>query len=89
MEKTAKIRKTRKAKERLMGNRIKEYMVAKGIIAEELADITGLCPSFISRILNNHRACISLPIALLIGSALDTPVEKLFIYKRVKFTRQP
>lgn len=84
MEKREKIKKTRKAKERLLDNKIKEYMELKGIIAEELAEITGLDPSFISRIVGNKRKCISLPIALLISRALETPVEKLFPYNPVK-----
>lgn len=76
--------KKRKPKEKLSGNRIKYYMEQKGMIAEELADITQMCPSFVSRIINNQRMCVSLPTALRIGRALQTPVEKLFLYEVVK-----
>ena len=75
--------KKRKPKEKLSGNRIKYYMEQKGMIAEELADITQMCPSFVSRIINNQRMCVSLPTALRIGRALQTPVEKLFLYEKV------
>lgn len=76
--------KKRKPKEKLSGNRIKYYMEQRGMIAEELADITQMCPSFVSRIINNQRMCVSLPTALRIGRALQTPVEKLFLYEVVK-----
>jgi transcriptional regulator with XRE-family HTH domain len=79
MEKT-----TRKPKEKLSGNRIKFYMEQKGMIAEELAELTQMCPSFVSRIINNQRMCVSLPTALRIGRALQTPVEKLFLYEVAK-----
>lgn len=75
-----KLMKIRKTKHKLIGNNIKFYMEQKGIIAEELSEITGMCPSFVSRILNNQRMCVSLPTALRIGKALKTPVEKLFIF---------
>lgn len=75
-----KLKTIRKTKHKLIGNNIKLYMEQKGIIAEELADICGMCPSFVSRILNNQRMCVSLPTALRIGKALKTPVEKLFIF---------
>jgi plasmid maintenance system antidote protein VapI len=75
-----KLKKIRKTKHKLIGNNIKLYMEQKGMIAEELADITKMCPSFISRIIHNQRMCVSLPTALRIGKALQTPVEKLFIF---------
>jgi transcriptional regulator with XRE-family HTH domain len=76
--------KKRKPKERLTGNRIKIVLEQKGMIAEELADITKMCPSFISRIIHDRILCISLPTALRIGNALNTPVEQLFLYKFYK-----
>jgi plasmid maintenance system antidote protein VapI len=59
-------------------------MEQKGMIAEELAELTQMCPSFVSRIINNQRMCVSLPTALRIGRALQTPVEKLFLYEVAK-----
>lgn len=79
MEKTI-----RKPKEKLSGNRIKHYMELKGMIAEELSELTQMSPSFLSRIINNQRMCVSLPTALRIGRALNTPVESLFLYEVVK-----
>lgn len=76
--------KKRKPKEKLSGNKIRYYMELNGMIAEELAELTQMCPSFISRIINNQRMCVSLPTALRIGRALKTPVEKLFLYEVVK-----
>jgi transcriptional regulator with XRE-family HTH domain len=76
--------KKRKSKERLTGNRIKIVLEQKGMIAEELADITEMCPSFISRIIHNRILCISLPTALRIGKALNTPVESLFLYEIIQ-----
>jgi len=70
----------RKIKEKIKGNLIKEYMDKRGMIAEELAETIEMCPSFLSRIINNQRMCVSLPTALRIGKALNTPVEQLFIY---------
>jgi hypothetical protein len=76
--------KSRKTKEKITGNRIKIVLEQKGMIAEELADITNMCPTFISRIIHDRILCISLPTALRIGKALNTPVEQLFLYKFTK-----
>ena len=76
--------KKRKPKEKLSGNLIKHYMELKGIIAEELSELTQMSPSFLSRIINNQRMCVSLPTAFRIGRALNTPVEKLFLYEVIK-----
>lgn len=78
-----RVKKARKAKERLLGNNILELMEKKGMIAKELSDLSGLAPSFVSRIIHNQRMCISLPVALKISIALNEPVEKVFTYKRV------
>jgi plasmid maintenance system antidote protein VapI len=80
-DKIEKIRKPRKTKERISGNNIRLVLEQKGMIAEELADISKMCPSFISRIINNHIQCVSLPTALRLSKALNTPVEKLFYMK--------
>lgn len=78
-----RVKKPRKAKERILGNNILELMDKKGMIAKELSDLSGLSPSFISRIIHNQRMCISLPVALKISLALKEPVEKVFSYQRV------
>lgn len=78
----SRVKKARKPKEKLLGNNILELMDKKGMIAKELSDLSGLEPSFISRIIHNQRMCISLPVALKISLALNEPVEKVFSYKR-------
>lgn len=74
--------KTRKAKEKMYGNRIKAILTEKGMSPQELSDIAGVLPSHISRIINGKRRCISLPIAIKISQALEMPVESVFIYKK-------
>lgn len=73
--------KQRKPKEKLSGNTIKLTLEKKGMIAEELSEKSGIDASFLSRIINNQRMCISLPTAIRIARALGEPVEKLFLYK--------
>lgn len=77
-----RVKKARKTKEKLLGNNILSLMDKKGMIAKELSDLSGLAPSFISRIIHNQRMCISLPVALKISIALGEPVETVFTYKR-------
>lgn len=77
-----RLKKARKTKEKILGNNILTLMDKKGMIAKELSDISGLAPSFVSRIIHNQRMCISLPVALKISLALGEPVETVFTYKR-------
>ena len=65
----------------MYGNKIKEILMSKEMSPQELADITSLSSSHLSRIINGQRRCISLPIAIKIAIALKTPVEQVFIYK--------
>lgn len=73
--------KERKAKDKLYGNRIKQVLLEKNMTHQELSDISGIIPSHLSKIINGQRRCISLPIAFKLSKALETPVEKLFIYQ--------
>lgn len=72
----------RKPKEKMYGHTIKLILKEKGMSPQELSDISGILPSHISRIINGKRKCISLPIAIKIAQALETPVEQVFIYKK-------
>ena len=75
------MKKERKPKEKMYGNRIKEFLTKKQMNTQELSDITGISMSHISRIINGQRRCISLPIAIKISTVLKRPVEEVFIYK--------
>lgn len=71
----------KKPKEKMYGNRIKEILLERNITNQELADLSGLRHSHLSRIINGHRKCISLPIAIKISQALKVSVEDVFIYQ--------
>jgi plasmid maintenance system antidote protein VapI len=49
---------------------------------QELADISGILPSHLSKIINGQRRCISLPVAFKISIALGMSIEDIFIYKQ-------
>lgn len=71
-------KKPRKERLKLKGNNVKKYMLEQDMCSQELADITGISPPHICRIIKEQKKCVSLPIALIMGKALNTPVEKLF-----------
>jgi DNA-binding XRE family transcriptional regulator len=71
----------RKAKEKLTEIRIREIMKKKGIKQSELAEAIGVGRSHITRIIDGDRLCISLPIAMKIAKALNTPIDEIFIFK--------
>ena len=72
----------RKAKEKLHSNRIKIILEEINMSQQELADIAlDGNASYMSRIINGQRRCISLPIAFKIAQALGKQVEEVFIYK--------
>lgn len=75
------MKKEKKPKQKIHGNRIKELLVKKQITPQELCDITGVPKSHLSRIINNHSLCISLPIAMKLSKALNEQVEDVFIYE--------
>lgn len=74
----------RKSREKLHSNRIKIILDEIGMSQQELADIAlDGNASYMSRIINGQRRCISLPIAFKIAQALGRTVEEVFIYKNV------
>jgi len=75
------MKKERKQKEKMYGNRIKEFLTKKQMYMQELSDITEISLSHLSRIVNGQRRCISLPIAIKISQALQEPVEAVFVYQ--------
>jgi transcriptional regulator with XRE-family HTH domain len=79
--------KDKKQKDKIYGNRIKQVLLEKNMSHIELSDISGVIPSHLSRIINGQRRCVSLPIAIKIARALETPVEDLFIYQSVVETQ--
>jgi len=71
--------KKKKAKEEIFGNNILDILSEIHMSQQELADTVGTNASHISKIINNHNRCISLPIAMKIANVLDRPVEEVFI----------
>jgi len=74
----------KKPKEKMYGNRIKEILMHKRMSIQELSDISQIRMSHLSRIINGHRRCISLPIAMKIAQSLKMPVEEVFLYAQPK-----
>lgn len=70
---------SKKPKSKLAGNNITFILNEIGMIQQELAELTGLDPAYLSRIINDKRKCLSLPIAFKIAKVLNKPVEKVFI----------
>lgn len=71
---------SKKEKESIHGNRIREILEQKQMSHIELADLAlGGNKGHLSRIINGQRRCISLPIAMKIAEALKMPVEEVFI----------
>ena len=68
----------------IAGNNIKAILTEIGMIQQELADLIGLSRGHLSRIINNQRLCISLPIAFKIAEVLNRSVEEVFKAKRTK-----
>jgi transcriptional regulator with XRE-family HTH domain len=62
----------------IAGNNIATILKEKGMNQHDLADLTGLTSSHVSRIINNKRLCISLPVAFKIARALNHSVEDVF-----------
>lgn len=75
-------KKTRKPKEALLGNNIKEELERQGMSQQEFADLLHVDPGFASRIINKEK-CISLPIALNVAQILKKSVEELFYKKKI------
>lgn len=60
-----------------MKTKIKQLLQEKGMSQTELADITGIQMSEISKLLNNKRRSISLEKAVKISKALGLDVNQL------------
>ena len=74
--------KIKKTKEKIYGNRIKAILKENSMTQQELADITGIGASHLSKIILGKRMCISLPIAFKISNALNKRIEEIFIDKK-------
>lgn len=70
--------KVRRPRIKIEYNTVAQVMEEKGIIVQEMADLLKTNPGLVSRIINQKRPCISLPLALRIGQILGMPVEQLF-----------
>ena len=75
------IQELKKARGKVHRNRIKEILESKEMTQQELSDITNINPSYLSKIIQGKKRCISLPTAIKICKALKTPVEEVFVDK--------
>ena len=75
-------KKTKKPKEKLHSNKIRQILNEIGMSQQELADLSlDGNSAHLSRIINGQRRCISLPIAMKIANVLNKNVEEVFILK--------
>jgi DNA-binding XRE family transcriptional regulator len=73
---------TKKDKEKLHSNKIRQILQETDMTQQELADLAlDGNAAHLSRIINGQRRCISLPIAIKISRVLNRPVEEVFVYK--------
>lgn len=80
--------KTKKAKEKIYGNRIREILMSLEMTQKELADIAlNGDAALLSKIINGQRRCISLPIAFKIANGLNMKVEQVFIHSKPQTTQ--
>lgn len=75
----------RAPKERLHSNRIRAILKEKGFTQGSLAKKLDYDEAHLSRIINGQLTCIQYTTAIDIARALNTPVEKVFIYKKKRF----
>lgn len=74
--------KVKKEKEKIHSNMIRVLLEEQQMSQQELADISlNGDASFLSKIINGQRRCISLPIAFKIAKGLNRTIEQVFIYK--------
>ncbi len=71
----------KKPKATIAGNNINSILKNKGLSQNDLAKLSGLTTSHISKIINNKRLCVSLPIAFIISEALNKSVADVFMIK--------
>jgi DNA-binding XRE family transcriptional regulator len=73
-------KESKKSKEKLHSNKIRQILTEIDMSQAELADIAlDGNAAHLSRIINGQRRCISLPIAIKIAKALKKPVEEVFV----------
>ncbi|MDU5087370.1 MAG: helix-turn-helix transcriptional regulator [Anaerococcus vaginalis] len=63
-----------------MKNHIKEFRTDKGLLQQELADISGVTRQTVNAIENN-KYDPTLELAFKLATALETTVDELFIYE--------
>lgn len=80
--KVAKKIKPKRGKAKIYGHRLREVMDEKEMCDLELADLIESNAPHVHRILKNGRLCLSLPIAMKISAALQTPIEELFFMSK-------
>ncbi len=73
--------KSEKENEIVKSNRILDLLELKKMKRIELAEAVGIDSSHLSKIINNKRNMISLPIAVKIANALGESVETVFIFE--------
>ena len=74
--------KQRKEKEKIHSNKIRMILEEQSMSQQELADVAlSGNASFLSRIINGQKRCLSLTTALRIAKALNKPVEDVFVFK--------
>jgi len=72
----------KKAKDKLHSNNLLQILKQQEMTQQELADITGIGKTHLTKIIKGQRRCISLPIAINIARALNVPIEQIFIYRK-------
>jgi len=79
------VKRVKKEKSQVAGNRIKQILDEIEMSQVELADLAlDGNTAHLSRIINGQRKCISLPVAMKIAKALKRPVEQVFIHENEK-----
>lgn len=72
----------RREKEKIHSNKIRMILEEQGMSQQELADLALMGnSSFLSRIINGQKRCLSLTTALRIAKALNKQVEDVFVFK--------
>ena len=73
----------KKEKDKIHSNKIRLILEEKSMTQQELADLAlDGNTSFLSRIVNGKKRCLSLTTALKISKALNKEVEEVFIIKQ-------
>jgi len=72
----------KRAKTKVIENKIKENLEKNNMSQQELADRVNTNRSHISKIVNGKSPSISVAIALKIARELNTPVDELFIIEQ-------